>query len=356
MRVLLVGDYPPPYGGIAVQIQHLARTLPKAGVECRVLNIGKGRGISSPEIDSPQGKIDLLLKLMRYARSKYLLHLFTNGENWKSWALAFAVAATARLARARAVLTITSGGAPTYLAGAPLFVRALARLVVKLPEGVVCRNHAIAHALTRWRPAGLEVLPAFSVSRVRPAEHPPEAIAGFSLAHRPLLVSVAILRKEYDLPTLLHAFRSIRKDYPAAGLVLIGGGEREEEARVRNLISLWQLDESVLLAGWVPHDECLAIIREADLFVRTTLYDGDASSIREALALGVPVIATKTDFRPEGVSLIPIGDPEALRAMIVDVLARRNRGKKPDSPVELSTDRALLALYERFWAGGQERV
>ena len=68
MKVLLVGDYPPPYGGIAIQIQHLARELPQAGVECRVLNIGQGRKVLSPEYDVPQGKTDLLLKLIRYAQ------------------------------------------------------------------------------------------------------------------------------------------------------------------------------------------------------------------------------------------------------------------------------------------------
>ncbi len=354
MKVLLVGDYPPPYGGIAVQIQHLARTLPRAGVECRVLNIGRGRAIPNPDCDSAGGKVDLVLKLIRYARSEYLLHLFTNGENWKSWGMALAVTGAARLARARALLTITSGGAPAYLADAPFWARTLARLVVSLPASVVCRTDAIAQALRDWRANGLVVLPAFSVSRVRPSEHPPEAVARFSAGHSPLLVSVVILRREYDLPTLLRAFRDLRSDFPAAGLVVIGGGE--DEAAVRDLIRLWGLEDSVRLTGWVRHEECLAIIREADLFVRTTLYDGDASSVREALALGVPVVATKTDFRPEGVFLVPPGRPDALRAMIAEALGR-SHAPRASAPMDRSTtDDALLALYQHLCASGRERA
>ena len=352
MKVLLIGDYPPPYGGIAVQIQHLTQVLRQRGMENRVLNIGRGRGVVSPEVDSPQGKIDLLLKLIRYARSKYLLHLFTNGENWKSWGMALAVTGTARLAHTRAILTITSGGAPAYLTGAPLLIRALARLVVRLPAGIVCRTDAIARTLSGWRSNGIVVLPAFSVSRVRPADHPPEAVARFCSGRRPLLVSVVILRREYDLPNLLRAFRELRRDYPAAGLVVIGGGE--EEAQVLDLVRHWKLDESVFLVGWVRHDECLAIIRQADVFVRTTLYDGDASSIREALALGVPVVATKTDFRPEGVFLVPPGDPQALRAMIVQVLARADQRIESDPSSQPSADDTLLALYEEVSASEGE--
>ncbi len=352
MRVLLIGDYPPPYGGIAVQVQHLSWLLRERGVENRVLNIGKGRGVMSPECDTPHSKIDLFFKLIRYARSKYLLHLFTNGENWKSWAMALAVTGTAWLTQARAILTITSGGAPAYLAGAPRLIRALARFVVRLPIAIVCRTDAIARTLSGWRPTGVIVLPAFSASRIRPADHPPEAVARFCSNRRPLLVSVVILRREYDLPTLLEAFRDLRRDYPMAGLVVIGGGE--EETQVQNLVCRWELEESVLLAGWVRHDECLAIIQQADLFLRTTMYDGDASSIREALALGVPVVATKTDFRPEGVFLVPPGDPQALRAMVAEVLACSEPRQGPNTLAHPSTDGILLALYERLSGNGRD--
>ena len=50
MRVLLVGDYPPPYGGIAVHLQHLTRTLPQEGIACRVLNIGPNRRVDRKSV------------------------------------------------------------------------------------------------------------------------------------------------------------------------------------------------------------------------------------------------------------------------------------------------------------------
>ena len=42
MRVLLVGDYPPPQGGVAIHVQQLHRFLDERGVHVRGLDIGKG--------------------------------------------------------------------------------------------------------------------------------------------------------------------------------------------------------------------------------------------------------------------------------------------------------------------------
>lgn len=346
MRVLLVGDYPPPYGGIAVHVRHLSRTLPRHGITCRVLNIGQSRRVSSSEYESAPRAGDFLRTLIRYARAGYLLHLFTNGENPKSWMLTLVVGLAGRIWRTPAVVTITSGGAPAYLAGARSWLRSMARLALALPAAVVCRTDAIADAVRPWRAADVRVMPAFSLTRLRPAERPPESVTAFAAVHRPLLVSVAILSWEYDVPTLLQAFRDLRKQHPAAGLVIVGAGQ--DEARIRELIGLWRLGDAVLLAGWMAYEECLATIRMADVFVRTTLYDGDASSVREALALGVPVVASRTDFRPAGPTLFTPGDPEALHAALVEMLALGGGGRPLDLATSPADDEALLALYRRL--------
>ena len=145
------------------------------------------------------------------------------------------------------------------------------------------------------------------------------------------------------MPTLLQAFRDLRKQHPAAGLVIVGGGQ--DEARVRELIELWQLGDAVLLTGWVTHETCLAIIRESDVFVRTTLYDGDASSVREALALGVPVVASRTAFRPTGPILFPPGDPDGLHAALVETLAVGGARRRPSLDAPPASDEPLVALY-----------
>lgn len=341
-----MGDYPPPYGGIAVDVRHLSRTLPRYGIACRVLNIGQSRRVPSVEYESAARPAAFLRTLIRYARAGYLLHLFTNGENPKSWMLTLLVGLAGRILGTPTVVTFASGGVPAYLAGARSWLRSLVRLAIALPAAVVCRTEAMADSVRRWRPVDVHVMPAFSLTRLCPAERPPEAVAAFAPAHRPLLVSVASLHWVYDIPTLLQAFRDLRKQHPTAGLVIVGGGE--DEGRVRELIELWRLDDAVLLTGWVAYEECLAIIREADVFVRTTLYDGDASSVREALALGVRVVASRTDVRPAGTTLFAPGDPEALHSTLVETLALGRGDVSADLAASPHGDEALRALYRRL--------
>src|SRR5207302_11478520 len=142
VRILLVGDYPPPYGGIAVHLQHLTRTLPQEGIACRVLNIGPNRRVPNPEYEAVRGPAEFLRRLIQYGRAGYLLHLFTNGENRKSWMLALLVGLTGRIMRTPTVVTITSGGAPGYLGSAGPWIRFIARWAIVLPAAVVCRTEA----------------------------------------------------------------------------------------------------------------------------------------------------------------------------------------------------------------------
>ena len=70
------------------------------------------------------------------------------------------------------------------------------------------------------------------------------------------------------------------------------------------------INHHVSAAGDVPHAATLRAIRECAAVLRTTHYDGDSISLREALELGTPVVATDNRMRPRGCHLIPL--PPAL--------------------------------------------
>ena len=92
-------------------------------------------------------------------------------------------------------------------------------------------------------------------------------------------------------------------------------------------------------------------IAGARALLRTTLYYGDAISVREALWLGTPVIATDNGMRPEGVCLIPPGDPEGLLRAIGQCLGEGpGRGEGPGAPGEANEEnlRAVLRLYQEM--------
>ena len=113
MKVLLVGDYPPPYGGIAVHIQQMLGFLRSRGITARVLNIGKG-DCSDPEVVSTRKAWRYAFELSRFSTQGWLAHLHVSGNNSKAWWIVGSVSGC--LWETPPVVTIHSGRAPQFLA------------------------------------------------------------------------------------------------------------------------------------------------------------------------------------------------------------------------------------------------
>jgi hypothetical protein len=90
-----------------------------------------------------------------------------------------------------------------------------------------------------------------------------------------------------------------------------------------------------LLAGLGPNT----------IYIRPTRSDGDAVSLREALALGVPAIATDVVRRPDGVLTAPGVDAHSLAAVLERVIAREPADRPvaaPDTDERVDT---MVAIY-----------
>jgi glycosyltransferase involved in cell wall biosynthesis len=144
----------------------------------------------------------------------------------------------------------------------------------------------------------------------------------------------------------------VREKFPAAGLMIIGAGDCEDE--LRRLVAAKSYGKHVCLAGDVAHGVTLHLINDCDVLLRTTRYDGDAISIREALHLDTPVVATDNGMRPEGVHLIPDGDGAALENAIAAALGggARTKSAKPDDYRNMT---AILSLYKEIVGAGATR-
>ena len=181
----------------------------------------------------------------------------------------------------------------------------------------------------------------------------PAGLKTFFDTHQPVLLTGAGLEPEYDLPIQFAALGEILAKYPNAGLVIAGSGSLESE--LRQSIGRTSYASHILLYGDMPHDVTLLAMTKSNVILRTTLYDGDSIAIREALALGRPVIATDTGMRPEGVHLVPIGDLGALESAIEDCLAEPHVSHRPP-PVHAQDNNieAVLNIYDQL-IGGRER-
>jgi glycosyltransferase involved in cell wall biosynthesis len=105
-------------------------------------------------------------------------------------------------------------------------------------------------------------------------------------------------RKRLD--RLIHAYRELlRMDEAAPELVLAGHGVLPDE--IRRLISNSGLESHVLIRQDLRHDELTELYQGASVYVQTSDEEGLGMSVLEAMASGLPVVATDTAGAKESV-------------------------------------------------------
>jgi len=133
---------------------------------------------------------------------------------------------------------------------------------------------------------------------------------------------VALVRPRKGIEVLLEAIAKLRGGPNPITLEVIGGFETPEyEASIRALISRLQLEGVVNLRGFTK--DVPAVMRTLDAMVLPSLFgEGMPMVVLEALACGVPVIATRVEGTPEVIRhgreglLARPQDPESLSQAI----------------------------------------
>jgi glycosyltransferase involved in cell wall biosynthesis len=304
-----------------------------------VLDIGAGQ--NRGEGVFPSGREPHFAKeLVRLTRSNDLVHLHTSGANPKSWILTTLVGLTAQATGCLPLVTFHSGHGPRYISTT---ARALtARVALRPYRRVICVNDEISKALSRIGAAYARhvVAPAFGREGVE-AGGLPEAVSDFIARHQVIVSAMLAPGRDYGAVELIGAFQQFHAEHPEAGMILYGPGTDDlETGRLAR-----PLGNAVLRLGQVERPVALAVMRASRLFVRPTLVDGDAVSVREALAMGTRVVATTVGHRPEGVFLCRPGDVDDLARTLSTAITAPARATEslPVDGIEL-----VLQTYARL--------
>jgi glycogen synthase len=336
--IVLAGFYPPPFGGESTHVMDLAGRLRATGRLRGIVNLRRG-AMASPEYVQGAGPRHFCLALARLLSRDALLHLHTNGHSRRSWGVISAGGAMLRLRGASGVLTLHSGLAPAFLEGVGRTAQGLARAALTPFRRLVAVNEEIRDALARLGvpPARVSVVPAFLGLPADTGDMEDTIEGG---AAEPLISVVAGDGPEYGLPLLLEALPGLAASFPSIGCVVVGV---EATPALAELARRYGVDRRVHFLGSQPRPRCLAVMRRSALFVRPSLADGDAVSVREALALGISVVASATGARPPGVLLFRTGDAGDLTAKIVQALENGRAACAPGPSKDFFAE--LLGVY-----------
>jgi glycogen synthase len=308
LKVLLLGPYPPPHGGVEINLAALQNFLCRHQVCCEVVNLTRHRKTEGPGIYYPRSAMDVVRLLLQ--KKAQILHLHIGGG--VGWRLLGLGLLCSLLPGRKVVLTLHSGGYPSSPAGKAARHISLRGFLFRRFDGLIGVNRELVEMFGRFGvpTAKIRLILPFALPAQVPDVALPEPIRRFFETHSSVLLTVSGLEPEYDLPLQIEALGRLREKRPESGLLIIGAGSLE--GAIREQIRAKPYAEHVLLAGDVSHEVVLRTMSLSDILLRTTLYDGDSIAVREARHFGLPVVATDNGMRPEGVSLIPIADLDAL--------------------------------------------
>ncbi len=347
MRIVQLGPLPPPHGGVSTNLMEINDLLISRGHSASVIAITSDSQTGhAPNTYKPRSAFQLLKLLMTLDFD--IVHFHIGGDF--GLRLAILTLVCGLLPGKKSAVTFHSGG---YAGQALNFAKpfSLRGLAFRSVDFVIGVN---AQMLKMFRAYGVSekrvklILP-FALKLPDPKVEVPQNLMEFANAHEPFLLSVGGLEPEYSHSFLIDAMGAVFEKQPNAGLMIIGSGSLE--TMLREQIASKNYAAKVFIVPGVEHDILLHLIEKADVLLRLTQYDGDAISVREALYLRTPVIATDNGMRPEGVTLVPsLPTPEVLAAKITEILATQTALQLDESGDGQRNIEAVLKVYEDLMA------
>jgi glycosyltransferase involved in cell wall biosynthesis len=190
-------------------------------------------------------------------------------------------------------------------------------------------------------------LPAIAKAAAEPLDPAHER-----LWSHPVIVAAGRLADAKNYPLLIDALAEVRRAVPARLFIL---GEGEREGALREQIARLGLDDAVVLCGFQRNP--WKYIARADVFALSSRYEGFGNVLVEAMACGVPVVATASPGTREIVTvgadglLVDRHEPDALAAALQRVLLDASLRERLSQGARANAQRfalpAIAAAYDQ---------
>ncbi len=151
----------------------------------------------------------------------------------------------------------------------------------------------------------------------------------FGLGQGPVIGCVARLSQVKGHKILLEAFKTVRQEFPSAKLLLVGEGGIKPDLTVQ--ARRLGIDTEVI---FVPNQlDTSLVLSVMDVFVMASIQEGLGLAIMEAMAFGLPVVATSVGGIKNLISdnqtglLVEAGDSGALANAVISLLKDSDRAK-----------------------------
>ena len=244
-----------------------------------------------------------------------------------------------------------------------MFIRQTARRAARIITGSQFSKTDIA-ARYGLAPGKIEVIPCGVSPRFGEAQDTSriqKTLAKYQI-RPPYILSVSRLNPRKNLVSLAGAFSRLKSELHLPHQLVLAGRSDYKTARTVALIKK-AAGADILLAGFVDDEDLPALYQGADIFVYPSLFEGAGLPVLEAMAAGVPVIASNTTSLPEivgdaGIAINPLSVDEiaqAIRRLATDRELREEcRRKGRARAAGFTWDKAAqktLRIYQELFSG-----
>ncbi len=377
MRIaMVILEYAPITGGAQQQLAQVAPRLRARGVDVHVLTRRVGDLPAREEIDgvpvwrlaAPGTGVRTSLAFTASCVARLLalrpdvIHAYSLFSPSTAALLTRAVTGTPVVVK---VLRGGEGGEIPRIERKPFAKPRLARLVRQVDRFIaISREIDLSLAAAGVPPERRVAIPnGVDLARFSPgdAEARRAQRESLGLGDAPTAVYCGRLVPEKNVDGLLAAWRSVRRHHPEARLLVVGGGPDEQALRRA-------AGEGVAFLG--ERTDVVPVLRAADLFVLPSRTEGLSNALLEAMACGLPVVATRVGANEEVVRdgetgrLAPMGDDAALASTLDALLADPERARLGARGRQVVAARyaldgvveQLASLYDELAAGRSRRA
>lgn len=312
LKIGLVGPLPPPYGGMANQLNQLNLLLKREDIDVSVVQtnapypkklIGKIRGLRAIFRLFPY-----LYNIWALACRVDVIHVLAN-SGW-SWQLFSApVLWICNFKKTPVIINYRGGEARQYFKQSIKLIRPS----MKLASQIIVPSGYLEKVFNDFG-FNVKVIPnIIDLKRFKPKKNN----SGFHL------IITRNLEAIYGIETAIKSIAIVKKIIPEIQLTIAGSGEQKEylQKRVADL----EFAENIFFVGKLKPDDVAKLYQSADIMLNPTTVDNMPNSILEAMACGVPIISTNVGGVPYMVEdnktalLVEVGNSEMMADKIIEL-------------------------------------
>lgn len=335
IRVLMIGPGEGVGGGIAALVDTILPTLEKrvalkyfSSVAYRPLKDSGKVTVRNIAIAFSQ-YIRFLIALVRFRPN--IIHLHTSqGIAWLKDSLFVLVG---KMVHCHVIIHMHGGNFDKIYDENPRLIQAYTRKILRLADAILSVSEEWKIRLTRIIPEE-KIFPFRNCIDIHSFQSyaSEDSKDGIQIL---FLGRIGQLKGGYDLIEAIHSLHLKRETFH---VWMVGPEEKDgDRQKVNELLRKYELLDICELVGSVGRKKALQYFCQASIFVLPSYYEGLPMVVLEALAAGLPVIATPVGGIPEVVRdgfngyLVPIGDVPALANKLATLISnsdlRKNMGK-----------------------------